>query len=159
MLSKYPEPLSLRLDTTTGGRANAYALFPYFILLPCSILSLPCCILVIFILLIRFLDIHGHFPPSLNYSFLNARRHPFALSLSFCPSPLPQRHSISWYYRTLPSVVHEPFVKIDNGLLLRDMSKSEPNPNQLRWPPPEIPKNPTDFVQGSSPLPLFTNPC
>lgn len=57
--------------------------------------------------------------------------------------------STRWYYRTLPSVVHEPFAKIENGLLLKDFSKCDPNPNQLRWPPPAIPHNPTDFVQGT----------
>lgn len=54
----------------------------------------------------------------------------------------------TWYYRTLPSAVHEPFEKIDNGLLLKDASQCGANPNQLRWPPPPIPSEPTDFVQG-----------
>ena len=55
-------------------------------------------------------------------------------------------------YRTLPSAVHEPFHKIDNGLLLKDMGGCEANPNQMRWQPPALPHNPTDFVQGSFPF-------
>lgn len=57
----------------------------------------------------------------------------------------------SWLYRIRPSVVHQPFKKFDNGNLIYDWSRNEPNPNQMRWLPfdiPDIDKEKIDFVQG-----------
>ncbi|MGD0906464.1 MAG: homogentisate 1,2-dioxygenase [Candidatus Acidiferrales bacterium] len=55
----------------------------------------------------------------------------------------------SWLYRIRPSVAHQPFEPIGNGLL-----RSTPfdevlaPPNQLRWQPQPIPTESTDFVDG-----------
>jgi len=55
----------------------------------------------------------------------------------------------TWTYRIRPSVLHKPFVQIDNKLF-----KSSPfdevvtPPNQLRWNPLSIPETETDFIDG-----------
>lgn len=54
----------------------------------------------------------------------------------------------SWLYRIRPSSMHEPFERIDNGRLVGDFSAAEASPNQLRWNPPPLPAEPTDFLQG-----------
>ena len=56
----------------------------------------------------------------------------------------------SWLYRIKPSVCHKPFLKYDKApkLSTNDFSKAEPTPNQIRWQPFEIPKEPTDFIDG-----------
>jgi len=45
----------------------------------------------------------------------------------------------SWFYRILPSVLHEPFSPIKSDLITSQWDKSEPNPNQTRWKPFHIP--------------------
>jgi homogentisate 1,2-dioxygenase len=64
-------------------------------------------------------------------------------------------------YRIRPSVTHRPFSKLDNGLITNDFSKSEPNPNQLRWKPIPVPDAsiPTDFIQGMKSLAGCGDPC
>jgi len=54
----------------------------------------------------------------------------------------------SWQYRIRPSVIHEPYVKIEKGLLKGDFSDSAVDPNQMRWSPLPFPEVPTDFVEG-----------
>lgn len=63
--------------------------------------------------------------------------------------PRLQNH-YSWLYRIRPSVVHEPFEKIDSGLIAKDFSRCEAVPNQLRWNPFDLPAATAqvDFVQG-----------
>ncbi|KAK6170236.1 hypothetical protein SNE40_018678 [Patella caerulea] len=59
----------------------------------------------------------------------------------------------SWLYRIRPAVLHEPFSKIDSGNVTHNWDAVEPNPNQLRWQPFDIPKKvekSVDFVQGLS---------
>ena len=53
----------------------------------------------------------------------------------------------SWLYRIRPSVLHEPFAKIDARNLSGSFVEPAP-PNQLRWDPVPIPTEPTDFVEG-----------
>lgn len=54
-----------------------------------------------------------------------------------------------WTYRIRPSAVHEPFREITAGLLRSAPFDEVPAPpNQLRWRPLPIPKEPTDFVAG-----------
>jgi len=53
----------------------------------------------------------------------------------------------SWLYRIRPSVTHEPFVPL--RLLWGEL---EETPNQLRWDPFPIPVDPTDFVDGLTPV-------
>ncbi|XP_014744373.1 PREDICTED: homogentisate 1,2-dioxygenase isoform X1 [Sturnus vulgaris] len=65
-----------------------------------------------------------------------------------CPRPTNKR---SWLYRILPSVCHKPFKPLEEGHLTHDWDEIEPDPNQLRWKPFEIPKAPQnkmDFVSG-----------
>jgi homogentisate 1,2-dioxygenase len=53
----------------------------------------------------------------------------------------------SWLYRIRPSVTHEPF-----ALLRALWDELEETPNQLRWDPFPIPVDPTDFVDGLTPV-------
>uniref|UniRef100_A0A8B9US65 Homogentisate 1,2-dioxygenase n=1 Tax=Anas zonorhyncha TaxID=75864 RepID=A0A8B9US65_9AVES len=65
-----------------------------------------------------------------------------------CPRPTNRR---SWLYRILPSVCHKPFQPLQEGHLTHSWDEVEPDPNQLRWKPFEIPKAPQnklDFVSG-----------
>ena len=55
----------------------------------------------------------------------------------------------SWMYRIRPSVVHQPYERIDNGLIRSTpFHEVETTPNQLRWSPLPLPTKPTTFVQG-----------
>ena len=55
----------------------------------------------------------------------------------------------SWLYRIRPSVVHQPFVQIDNGLVRGvPFDNQVVTPNQLRWNALPMPEQPTDFVDG-----------
>jgi homogentisate 1,2-dioxygenase len=54
-----------------------------------------------------------------------------------------------WTYRIRPSAVHEPFREIAAGLIRSAPFDEAPaSPNQLRWRPLPLPKEPTDFVAG-----------
>jgi len=82
------------------------------------------------------------------------QKHPLGLyaeQLSGTPFTAPRAtNRRSWLYRIRPSVVHKPFTPIaDQGLLRSTPFNEVPaTPNQLRWSPFEIPKQPVDFVQG-----------
>jgi homogentisate 1,2-dioxygenase len=55
----------------------------------------------------------------------------------------------SWTYRIRPSAVHRPFEQVPTGLIRSaPFTEVPPSPNQLRWRPLPIPKEPTDFVAG-----------
>ncbi|GFQ72832.1 homogentisate 1,2-dioxygenase [Trichonephila clavata] len=57
----------------------------------------------------------------------------------------------TWFYRIRPSVVHLPFERINNGDLTHNWNENEPNPNQMRWMPFDIPEREleqVDFVEG-----------
>ena len=54
----------------------------------------------------------------------------------------------TWTYRIRPSVLHKPFQRIDNGLLVSKFAELETTPNQLRWNPLAMPQNETDFIDG-----------
>src|ERR1700754_2727949 len=60
------------------------------------------------------------------------------------------RHSNrrSWLYRIRPAAVHGEFRRIDDGLWPSRFDTVDPSPNRLRWGPPPIPSDPTDFVAG-----------
>ncbi len=47
----------------------------------------------------------------------------------------------SWLYRILPSVRHKPFTPLSCGDLTENWNEVEPDPNQLRWKPFNIPKS------------------
>ena len=82
------------------------------------------------------------------------QKHPLGLyaeQLSGTPFTAPRvANRRSWLYRIRPSVVHKPYAPIaDQGLLRSTPFNEVPaTPNQLRWSPFEIPKQPVDFVQG-----------
>jgi homogentisate 1,2-dioxygenase len=55
----------------------------------------------------------------------------------------------TWTYRIRPSVVHQPFRRLDNALLrTAPFEETEATPSQLRWSPFPIPQAPTDFIDG-----------
>jgi len=55
----------------------------------------------------------------------------------------------SWLYRILPSAMHRPFRRIDNGLWRSaPFAEGEATPNRLRWDPLPLPFTATDFVDG-----------
>lgn len=55
----------------------------------------------------------------------------------------------SWFYRIRPSVIHKPFRQIDSRLIRSGpFDEVPPSPSQMRWNPPPIPAEPTDFVDG-----------
>ena len=54
----------------------------------------------------------------------------------------------SWLYRIRPAVTHGPFERIDNRNFTSDFSKAVTAPDQLRWSPMSIPRDPTDFIEG-----------
>ena len=53
----------------------------------------------------------------------------------------------AWLYRIRPAVVHGAFQRADNKRLLSQFDEPA-SPNQLRWDPLPIPREPTDFVDG-----------
>ncbi len=54
----------------------------------------------------------------------------------------------TWTYRIRPSVLHKPFARIDNGLLVSNFNELDVTPNQLRWNPLAMPEAETDFIDG-----------
>ena len=54
----------------------------------------------------------------------------------------------AWTYRIRPSVLHRPFRRIENRLLVSKFDEIETTPNQLRWNPLPMPDAETDFVEG-----------
>src|SRR5215472_5524437 len=84
----------------------------------------------------------------------NSPQHPplglYAEQLSGTPFTAP-RHANrrSWLYRILPSAMHQPFRRIDNGLWRSGpFTEVEPSPNRLRWDPLPLPASAVDFVDG-----------
>jgi len=58
----------------------------------------------------------------------------------------------SWLYRIRPAAVHGSFQRSDDGRITSSFSDCETSPNQLRWSPPPLPREPTDFVAGLATL-------
>ena len=54
----------------------------------------------------------------------------------------------TWTYRIRPSVLHKPFARIENNLLVSKFDALETTPNQLRWNPLPMPSEKTDFIDG-----------
>ena len=74
----------------------------------------------------------------------------YAEQLSGTPFTAP-RHANrrTWMYRILPSAMHAPFRRIDNGLWRSaPFTETEVPPNRLRWDPLPMPSAPVDFVDG-----------
>jgi homogentisate 1,2-dioxygenase len=58
----------------------------------------------------------------------------------------------SWLYRIRPASVHGRFERGGDGRLTSCFAEMTPAPNQLRWSPPPLPEEPTDFVAGLATL-------
>lgn len=54
----------------------------------------------------------------------------------------------SWLYRIRPSVVHEPFEKLEHPLAAPKAADAELTPQQLRWGPIPHAEADTDFLDG-----------
>lgn len=54
----------------------------------------------------------------------------------------------SWLYRIRPSVLHNPFEKLNHQLVKTGPSTEPVNPNQLRWDPLPFPAQTRDFIDG-----------
>ena len=52
---------------------------------------------------------------------------------------LPRSEWFRWFYRILPAVLHEPFRSIESEHITNRWDTSEPDPNQIRWKPFNIP--------------------
>lgn len=75
----------------------------------------------------------------------------YAEQYSGTPFTLPRSENRrTWYYRTLPSVAHTKFTKLEEPTKLTS-DDFIVNPNQMRWSPPEIKPN-VDFTQGFIPM-------
>ena len=84
----------------------------------------------------------------------NSPQHPphglYAEQLSGTPFTAP-RHANrrTWMYRILPSAMHAPFRRIDNGMWRSaPFTETEISPNRLRWDPLPMPSEPVDFIDG-----------
>ena len=92
-------------------------------------------------------------PGALPIGQSNPRKPPLGLyteEINGTPFTAPRGQSRrSWTYRIRPSATHRPFKQIPPGLIRSaPFGEVPPSPNQLRWRPLPIPKEPTDFVQG-----------
>ncbi|XP_018578625.1 homogentisate 1,2-dioxygenase, partial [Anoplophora glabripennis] len=56
----------------------------------------------------------------------------------------------TWFYRIRPSVGHKPFKLFDKGNITHNWNALNPDPNQMRWNPFDVPKSTisTDFLEG-----------
>jgi homogentisate 1,2-dioxygenase len=73
----------------------------------------------------------------------------YAEQLSGTPFTAPRhKNRRTWLYRILPSAMHSPFRRIDNGLWRSAPFGIEPSPNRLRWGPLPMPPTPVDFIGG-----------
>ncbi len=74
----------------------------------------------------------------------------YAEQISGTPFTAPRSENRrSWFYRIRPSVVHEPYGQIDNRAFRSGpFDEVPPPPTQMRWNPPPIPTEPTDFIDG-----------
>ena len=58
----------------------------------------------------------------------------------------------SWLYRIRPAAVHDAFRRTDDGRITSAFGEIAPSPNQLRWDPPPLPREPTDFIEALATL-------
>ena len=54
----------------------------------------------------------------------------------------------SWLYRIRPAAMHGAFQRIDDGFITSRFDELPASPNQLRWNPPLIPSQHTEFIEG-----------
>lgn len=73
----------------------------------------------------------------------------YAEQLSGTAFTAPRAHNRrSWLYRIRPAAMHKSFVRIEQTRWVSRFDEVAPSPNQLRWSPPAMPTEPTDFVDG-----------
>lgn len=74
----------------------------------------------------------------------------YAEQISGTPFTAPRNENKrNWFYRIRPSVIHKPFRQIDSRQMRSGpFDEVPPPPSQMRWDPPPIPSEPTDFVDG-----------
>ena len=71
----------------------------------------------------------------------------YAEQLSGTPFTVPRsERRRSWLYRILPAAMHVPFTPLPSDLLVSRFGEVPVSPNQLRWDPPRMPSEATDFV-------------
>jgi homogentisate 1,2-dioxygenase len=58
----------------------------------------------------------------------------------------------SWLYRIRPAAVHGRFARIDAGNLASRFDALAASPDRLRWSPPPLPRESTDFIAGLATL-------
>ncbi|XP_041982352.1 homogentisate 1,2-dioxygenase [Aricia agestis] len=92
-------------------------------------------------------------PGSLPQGQNNPQRCPYGLyaeQLSGTAFTAPRHENRrSWLYRIRPSVIHEPFKRTNSAkFLTHNWDEVDPDPNQTRWLPFDIPSAFTDFVSG-----------
>ncbi len=73
----------------------------------------------------------------------------YAEQLSGSPFTAPRgQNKRSWLYRIRPSVGHEPFKPFKHKTIASTPFGEATTPNQLRWDPAPLPKQPTDLIEG-----------
>ena len=73
----------------------------------------------------------------------------YAEQLSGSPFTAPRAtNRRTWTYRARPSVTHKPYAEHPAGLIRGVFDELPTPPNQMRWDPFPIPREPTDFVDG-----------
>ncbi|KJK24993.1 homogentisate 1,2-dioxygenase [Burkholderiaceae bacterium 16] len=73
----------------------------------------------------------------------------YAEQISGTAFTAPRAHNRrSWCYRIRPAAMHEPFTLVEQSRIVSRFDAVQPSPNQMRWSPPAMPTEPTDFVDG-----------
>ena len=100
---------------------------------------------------------HPNYPNSLPEGQNSPQKCPYGLyaeQLSGSAFTAPRTENFrTWFYRILPSVVHQPFEPYYGAKnLTSNFDDVAPNPNQFRWHPFEMPRKDeiVDFVDGLS---------
>ncbi|WP_439684440.1 homogentisate 1,2-dioxygenase [Cupriavidus oxalaticus] len=71
----------------------------------------------------------------------------YAEQISGTAFTAPRAHNRrSWLYRIRPAAMHKKFVRTEQTRWVSDFDAVPTSPNQLRWSPPPMPAEPTDFV-------------
>lgn len=73
----------------------------------------------------------------------------YAEQLSGTAFTAPRAHNRrTWLYRIRPAAMHEHFEPLAQSRIVSRFDEVPPSPNQMRWSPPPMPTEPTDFVDG-----------
>jgi len=73
----------------------------------------------------------------------------YAEQLSGTAFTAPRAHNRrSWLYRIRPASMHSSFARVEQSRWMSRFDEVAPSPNQMRWSPPAMPTEPTDFVEG-----------